>query len=292
MNHDILSVFDSPSINISQKTRTNYKNKLMFLSKNCGNEPVKAIIFSWDPTNVLDRIHESTEETKLVCVSSILAYLKHNNMKCKHAKVYDAWLKAYNYLENEKRLRIKSNKPTPRQGQGLLDWQNNVIAVRDSLPYAEKEHLLLCVYSYIPPRRQQDYAELLIDVDQNDCNFLSLKEGFCCFRNYKTAKSMGEARIQMPPELIKVIKESVKRYPRKYLFQKRDGQPYGDSFQKFCNLTLKKIFMNNPYVSVNSLRHSFASYLNSNRTLTLQQREDYAHQMGHSLIKNMEYVFL
>jgi len=57
-------------------------------------------------------------------------------------------------------------------------------------------------------------------------------------------------------------------------------------------MSLKKIFDDNQFVSVNSLRHSFASYLNSQRTLTLQQRENYAHQMGHSLMKNMEYVFL
>jgi len=264
------------------------------MSKKCGAKSIKQLIFSSDPIKVLENIKDSTEETKLVCVSSILAYLKHGTLKCKHPKIYEAWLQAYKQLEHEKSLRIKSNLPTPRQSHGLLDWENTVIPKRDSLPYGDMSHLLMCMYTYIPPRRQQDYADMLINEDDGKHNFIDLKSNppFCCFREYKTAKSMGELRVEIPGDLLKVLHKSLKNCPRKYLFVKRDGLPYGPSFQKYSNMSLKKIFDDNQFVSVNSLRHSFASYLNSQRTLTLQQRENYAHQMGHSLMKNMEYVFL
>lgn len=286
----ILRIFDRNDLNITESTRNNYKNKLIFLSKH-SSLPLREIIFAKNPLQLLQSIKESTEETQLVCASSVLAYIKHANLKCKYQDVYDRWLYAYNELEQKKKIRIKSNKPTPRQEKSLLHWENDVIPTRDKLPYGSRDHLLLSMYTYIPPRRQQDYAVMHINRDLGNNNYCDIEQGYCVFREYKTAKNMGEARIELPKDLKNIIKSSLKQEPRYYLFTKLDGSPYGEAFQKQSNLSLKRIFKNN-FVSVNALRHSYASYLNAQRTLTLHERETLAHQMGHSLMKNMEYAFL
>ena len=67
-------------------------------------------------------------------------------------------------------------------------------------------------------------------------------------------------------------------------------EPYKvQEFTNWANGELKNIFGNKGF-SVNTLRHSFCTYLSNFRRLTLEDRKKYAAKMGHSFITGLEYV--
>lgn len=301
----ILKTFDCPKrLGLSPATCINYKNKLLYLSRRCKDASVRDIIFSWSCERVLSHLTDASEETKLVCVASILAYVKHGQLRCEFSHTYARWREAYTSLEEVKQTRVKNNQPTPRQAEALLDWEKEVVPTRDAQPFGSTEQLLIAMYTYIPPRRQLDYAFMHVNEDNGKSNFIHIpassksQQGgggnvaFACFREYKTAKSFGETRVALPEPLYEIIRASLERFPRKYLFTKGTGEPCGSDMQKYSNRILKRLFPHKKGICINAIRHSFASYLNRIRDLTLAQREDYARKMGHSLLRNMEYAFV
>jgi integrase len=109
---------------------------------------------------------------------------------------------------------------------------------------------------------------------------------------FKTARGNKNWEKEIPTDLLKVIKASLKMHPRNYLFAQKSGEPYmnANSFQKNSNSVLKKVFKNNK-VSVNSLRHSFRTF-RSKGALTVNELKEDAHNLGHSLETSLKYTFI
>jgi hypothetical protein len=197
------------------------------------------------------------------------------------------------------RLR-ESNIPTEKQVLSMLKW-GDIIKVRDGLEYGSNEHLLLCMHTYVPPRRQLDYARMRVytdpDVDplkdENYCQLFNRRLGapVLFYHEYKNAKYFRDfLNKEVPIELLKVVASSLEKYPREYLFvNQKSGDLYNTQvFTTFANRVLKKVF-DNEHVSVNTLRHSFVNYI-ARKQITFSDRKRIARKMGHTLSKSMEYV--
>ena len=71
---------------------------------------------------------------------------------------------------------------------------------------------------------------------------------------------------------------------RDYLF----GNKSDDTFRQWCNATLRRILKNDT-VTVNSLRHSHAEYIDNIPCITVSERRKESLKMGHSIMQQLEY---
>lgn len=236
-------------------------------------------------------------------LSTILAYLAYTGMKSMYPKLFTLWYSIFIKVNKELRRLRENNIPTTKQVESMINWMD-VIKLRNSLEYGSKDHLLLSIYTYVPPRRQMDYANMRVYLDENidppkNHNYFQLfnkrlNSAVFYIHEYKNAQYLrGYLNKEIPEDFIKIIKYSLIKTPRDFLFV-QDGdvtKPYSvQAFTTHTNRRLKALF-NNQHFSVNTLRHSFATLI-ARKSLTLQERKKFATQMGHTVMKSLEYVLL
>lgn len=288
---------------ISKSTQATYKNKMEFMLKLCNISSVHELLTN--PTLYMGNIASVKVPLSSQCsaLGTILAFFLHSGLKSTHHQLYATWFEEFKKCDAHLKERTKSNIPTEKQSLSVIDW-GEVLKVRDRLPYASERHVLLSIYSYMPPRRQMDYAYLRIYVnpdhdpllDHNHFHLYNRKRdsAYMFISEYKTAKRYKDfLNTDIPQQFIEIVKASLLSRPREFMFTQRNGERFKNatSFQKYSNKLLKTIFGNDGF-TVNSLRHSFASKLSSYKDMSLGERETYALKMGHSVERSYEYVFL
>lgn len=129
-----------------------------------------------------------------------------------------------------------------------------------------QQHLVLCLYTYIPPMRN-DYGEVQItstkrnkrkrdDGKQLNWYFMDAEvpEGDeLIFNDYKTAKHYGSKRVKVPKKLADVVADSLQLAPRLWLLS-GTGTP-AEALGKDGTLRLIKKALNNQYIGPSLIRH-------------------------------------
>jgi hypothetical protein len=247
---------------------------------------------------------EDQTRTLVSTLAGFVAYMKYIDVPKKHPKVFSSWQKVYFPYLHQLNASDGANQANEKQMKAFVPWEH-VIAKREELGKKELgnfEHLLLCMYTLIPPRRQQDYFKVhllkdkhTVSDDEKDkypayVDFTS-KPPMLVVNMYKTAKTKKSWKKELPENLLKVLKASIKLTPRDFLFTQADNMPFKDNnaFQKSSNRQLKKIF-DNPLVTINSLRHSYRTFKNGKASLNEMKAD--AYDMGHSLETHLKYTFL
>ena len=270
--------------------------------------------------------------TRQTYFNVVLRYLALSGLMAAKPELYDSWHKHHQIVTKKLKTLEANNMPSKRQERTMVPWRQ-VLKVRDALAqdpktYASPEHLILAMYTYIPPRRQQDYARMRVyyadsnkadnkadkktdkttkagktavahdpPVPNRDHNFIDVAHDppVLYVHEYKTAKFYkGYTNNRLPQQLVDIIRKSCEKQPREWLFcQQPSLKPFANenSFQKYSNRLLKRIF-NNDEFTVNSLRHSFATFSNTQPFITVAQRQANAKAMGHSLTRNMLYALI
>lgn len=260
-------------------------------------------------------------------LTTVLAYLKYSLSS--RDDLASAWAVYYKRVNDDVRELELSNEGTLRQQRNMIEW-NDVLKVRERLAkdaYNSDDHLILAMYTYLAPRRQADYACMRVYLQPTDVptvwtsrsekkpaaahNHIHLgsakyESPYIYICDSKSSKFMDPYfSKEIPTELIKLIRLRVSSrrispstspppasYPV-YMFVTEMTTPFCNvnSFTKFCNRALKRIF-DNEEMSLNVLRHSFATYASQLPNLTMRQRTAIATSMGHSVTKSLEYVLL
>lgn len=285
---------------ISQSSKITYTSRLKYLRKKLSEKSTHAILTNPYVFGMKIIDLNSNMKSKDNSFTAIITYLSYTGLKGNYPKLFTLWYNTYMKVFRELRRLRENNIPTEKQTKSMIDW-GDVIKIRDRLAYGSMEHLLLSIYTYVPPRRQMDYAKMRVYIDPEiepikDHNYFQLfnkrlSSPVMYVHEHKTARfSKGFLNKEIPIELCKIIGNSLKNNSREYMFlQKRSNNVHSvQTFTNYSNDTLKTIFKNKLF-SVNTLRHSFATYIGG-KTLTLDQRKRYAMKMGHSLSKSLEYV--
>lgn len=238
-------------------------------------------------------------------VASVLALLKHANIKdCKECEwVFVKWYDLYHPLAQEVKKEVEDAPAARRQLDGAVHWED-VIAARDALAesaYAGREHLLFSMYTYLPPRRQEDYWNVQIIykrpyphgyVELPAYLDMTVEPMRLVVNNYKTSHVYDEWRKNIDdPDLAAIIRASLQKEPRTHLFVRvTDSEPFNsvNAYQKYSNRILKKV-MGMDGISVNSLRHSASRAIHLSPTMTLGDKREYARAMGHALDTSLAY---
>jgi hypothetical protein len=226
--------------------------------------------------------------------------LRTSEIKMNNKPLYNKWYTAMADDAKEHSKQINENIPTDRQTRTTYRWVD-VLKKYEEYPLGSKENLILAMYTLIPPRRQSDYFQLRVyndpteipNLDHNHIHLCHPKFGHYMFiKEFKTANVMRPFFNKFLPEkLIKAITFSIELNPRQYMFTQADGEPFStaNAYTKYSNNILKKIF-DNTEMSVNALRHSIASHIDSIPQITLVERKRIAYLMGHTVGKALQYV--
>lgn len=174
---------------------------------------------------------------------------------------------------------------------------DEICKVRDTLPIGSYQKLLFSLYTMIPPCRSDfDLVKIYdkLPLKPETKNYLVLGKINKLFLNeYKTNNRYEQIVIDLPANLVKEIKYSLKAYPREYLFVNQYNQPYSSptAFNKYANLLVKKV-MNNQSFTLTTFRRSYLS--NPKLDLENMSHEDrvkLGKKMGHSVPMQQGYVW-
>lgn len=292
---------------ISLRTKTTYMHNLKKIIR-CCNQPLSYIILH--PETQFDLIKKcfsanSNDTVFFTVIGSLMAAMKWSKISISHPEIHQKWTRNY-FQPLSKRVseQRETNLPTIKQEKSRLTWSKVLSTYkkfkRNNWGSIDLVFLSMCVL--IPVRRQADYSKVLISHDANQSEEeksegttgwidMYLEKPQITIHVYKTSKTYNKWIKEIPDKLLKVIKKSLEKHPRNYLLVNNNNKPWNsvNSFTQYYNRFLKKVF-NNPAVSLNSLRHSYASHLQT-LNLSIGERRLISTDMGHSLETNMIYVF-
>ena len=245
----------------------------------------------------------SNPKTLNVYYSTIKALIKHSK-DVKLQELKKEWEPFAKELDDKLREETDNHKVSQRQNRGALKWVDILTekihmkkVVFDSKDAelrqrTSMDYLLLCTYTAFT-RRQVDYASVRIYKTPEDkideSTYIHIKppnnkKPYIHIGVGKTKKHYGDFECELPEDMLESLHISLKIEPREYLFGKKSV----DTFRKWCNNTLKRIFRNE-HVTVNSLRHAHAEEIDNTPRIKLSDRKREAWKMGHSVMKQMEY---
>jgi len=235
--------------------------------------------------------------------ASLLAIFKHAGIKTDRPAVWKAWYDLYHPLSSEITKQRESNVPTDNQERARVEWDSvtKAVDIMSRKEYGSRNHVLLSIYTLLPPRRQEDYHAVYIYQDPTDTTpktdhhayiDLTLYKPVIHVKDFKTATALQPWTKEIPPRLVNIIKKSLLIDPRQYLLTQKDGKPYtsANSFTQFNNRALKKMF--GDHVTLNSLRHSYSTKIKQDNDMSVAEHKQIAKDMGHSQSTNMVYAFI
>ena len=154
-----------------------------------------------------------------------------------------------------------------------------------------QNHLILSLLGgiYIPPRRSKDYVEFKIhNVGPNDNYMINGKNGnsMFVFNNYKTAKTYGQQRVEIPKELKAIMTKWIKINPTDYLLFDTNNNKLSNVK---LNQRLNKLF-DYKKVGVNQLRHTYLSDKYQSSIETNNKMANDLKNMGSSMIQEKIYI--
>lgn len=138
---------------------------------------------------------------------------------------------------------------------------------------------------YIAPRRSLDYSSpfKIKNIDKENDNYL--EKNSMVFNRFKTAKTYGEQKVQLPTALKTILNKWIKINPTEYLFFDSNMNPLTS-----VKITqrLNKIF--GKKASINALRHSYLSTKYADTIKTNNAMAEDLKEMGSSMIQAPVYI--
>jgi len=163
---------------------------------------------------------------------------------------------------------------------------DDLIKKRDEQGLDTMSKLLLSMYTMIPPVRLDYYATHIIKKGETPEteNYIVLgeTEAELVIGKYKTSRKHGNiVHPKLPDELYRIIIQSLKEFPRKYLFE-TNGKPYSSNavFSKWSSSVLTKLF--GVELNLTMVRHIYISSKDLGK-MTVQERKELGKQMGHTI---------
>jgi len=276
--------------------------------------PLKNLNFLKDITSIENKLSDYKENTKRGYLISICSALKTASDK-KFQKTYNAYYNMLNDMNKTIKLADSENKMTDTQKDNWIKWEDvknkmeelksKVDMFKSSKEINEHnyntllQYVVLSLYYYKQPRRNQDYYKMDIIKKYHpdmpiDINYLSIDDKQFIFNIFKTSKSEGIQKEDIPEELMDIIYIYMKYHPliKGKKVKANQRLPFlvyynGNKFDKVNSITriLNKIFGKS--IGSSMLRHIFLS--NKYGDIIEEQKKD-AKAMGHSVEQQKEYI--
>ncbi len=309
--HDRVMAALQGSESLSQVSKEAYTRRLTALQRLTGHGLKRVLLQPEQTLHVLKR-HRCHGGRKLAAstlksyVSSALAALKHTETlrtRPEYRRARQAWVHAFKQLRDQVDAyyrKCASGEALPNRCQGYVPW-GDLCRVRDQLPWGSIERLLLELHLHALGR-SREYASVRLFTEvpskeqrrrhPNNCVLHPSGPAGSYLRlaSFKTSGYIGPYKVPLSPSLHRAITASLRRQPRRYLFEQptRPGRPFkhANTFNQFCNRRFKAVF-GRPLTS-NSIRHAFATGLNLHNEAQLQHA---ARKLAHTNIDTLRRLY-
>ena len=256
---------------------------------------------------VLQKAYDSVQ-TQANMITFILSLFKYAELKCHYESPYKKWLQYHGKLSDKIEEHYKTNEPTDTQREkyvSFADMHKVLHGLEAKDPHRTRDlsvdYCMIAMYTEIAPMRS-DFGKIRVyttDKEYKYKNYVVLGENkdeayFVINRYNKT--QMGKdgtlkpsKRIDISPRLRSIFAESVRRWPRKYLFVSRRGNALEapQAYTKLVISVYKKHF--GKPVGTSMLRHIYITEKVNMNNLSVAEREKIAESMGHS--RNMQDLY-
>jgi integrase len=200
----------------------------------------------------------------------MLKDIQQYNVEIKQQKKTEKQEKAWISSEDIKKL-LENLK---EQSQYILKKSSGSLTKKEFETF--QNYLILSLYVLNPPRRLE-YTDMKLHVVDENHNYIKNKKFY--FTTYKTSKKYGEQVVPINPKLYYIIRKWKQLNPqREWLLSTWEGNKLTPSM---LTQRLNKIFGKN--VSVNMLRHIYISENVLKDMPPLEELEETAREMGHSV---------
>lgn len=200
-------------------------------------------------------------------------------------------------MEKKQRLTL-TEKKKHNSWQDILDVRERMAAdaIKADTWRAFQNYVIVCLYTFIEPQRI-DFTPMKWAMEvptykegerpYNVCVMKKTDPAFYFFE-YKTAKTFGTRKIEISPDLYKVLSTWRKSFNKtQWVLTKADGEPMTEAS---LGVTIKDIFLKETGKgsTVNTLRHSYISHMRKCE-MSLTDKEKMATNMGHSVNQSEMY---
>lgn len=269
--------------------------------------PFKNFKFLENTDNIVKKLENykpNTQRGYFISIVSGLNCMKDTNKKI--SKMADAYYKLMIDKKNEIKAKPQGEM-TEEQKENWVKWDSVEEKINELKEKVDKfinnkmlnetqynillSYMVLSLYYYAKPRRNQDYMKMNIvyKFDEkltDDKNYLDYTDNKFIFNVYKTAKKEGRQEINFNEELKNIINMYLKHHPIiKGKMKKTTNEPFlvyfnSTPFSSVNSITriLNKVFGKN--VGSSMLRHSRQS---SKYGEVIKQMGEDAKEMGHTL---------
>lgn len=300
---------------ITESSADAYIRTLVLLND---KKPFKNLTYLKDTETIMDKLKEyaiSTRKNIIATICSVLGLYQQPGYK-KAYKFYSEKLQEIKKEMDEKRgdTMVKTDK----EKENWVDWEDVLKKreelAKDTATFASAKHitiqqydkllayLILCLYTYLPPRRNMDYQLMSVvrqwnDKMPDDRNYLDLHSQQFIFNRFKTMKANGQQRIDIPDTDEAPLKDAIVAYLRhnahykasknkatEFCFlTKADGTPL--SAVNAITRVLNKLF--GKKVGSSMLRHS---YLSQKYGKVMEEMKEDAEAMAHDGNTQKTYI--
>lgn len=296
---------------VSESTANAYLKTLIILND---KNSFKTLSFLRNKDVITAKLQEYAASTQKSVLASIVSTLSLVKEKPTYKAIYKHY---YEQMMNKAKepTETAENEKTEKQKENWISWEDiQKIAeeqrkkmleygVKKTITPSEFNHLLsslvLSLYVFIQPRRNQDYLDMAVvkkwkeDMPTTK-NYLDLTGQRFIFNKYKTAKKYGKQIIEIPNTAEAPLMDTLQLYLKFHpLFKATKGKeevPFlvtseGTALTAVNSITriLNKIF--GKKVGSSMLRHSFLS-----AKYNIAEMEEDAEAMGHSVNEQRKYM--
>lgn len=147
-------------------------------------------------------------------------------------------------------------------------------------------YVLLCLYTYLPPLRGEDYynslllydSNVLTQIERKEKNYLCLKEKLLVINKYKTVDIYGIRIISIPNELIEILNNFKKKSDSQWIICTIKGNKLGhENFYKLMTEAFGE------KISSSMMRKIYISSEIIDGNMTAEERKKLSYIMGHSV---------
>lgn len=299
---------------VTESTANAYVRNLYILN---GKKPFKTLTFLKNTDGIDEKVGQYADNTQKAIYSAIVSVLSLFKDKSAYKKVYQHYVEKMTGKRDEVKEKTEASrgKKTEKEEKNWISWEE-VSSIRDDLRRSVDEFknkkaldtaqyevllksLVLGLYTFIQPRRNQDYLDMMVvrgeEPASEEHNYVLLdKKGIpkqFVFNKYKTSKKYGKQHIDLTPELADIVTIYLKHHPLlKGKKKTTEPSPFlvafdGKPLEAVNSITrlLNKVF--GKAVGSSMLRHIYLSSKYDIKEMT----ED-AEKMGHSVEEQKAYL--
>jgi len=284
------------------KTRDNYASRLRGLQRHI-DKPLLDILRNPDVYySEIQKAYPALTTRKNVLTVILVLFREDDVLKTpEYAATAAQWKKLHEDLTRLQIAKVKRSEPEQKQIDKYTSFEEIELKYQERKrkgPHAtlkdSMRYVLLSIILHLRPKRA-DLGALEIyhgdDPRKTTANYIVLRtdgSSYLVMNLYKTSKYYQTVEEDMPEALVNDIQTSLRRWPRKFLFVKENGDPMSNNtYSVFVKHTFEDLFGRSTGVSL--LRHIYITEKLNFDDMTLEERDNEAKLMLHTSGLQQQY---